>query len=589
MHIAPAVRLVWRSAPRLMVGSVVVVALQAVMPLVPLYLVRLIVNAIAERAEPGYVLVLVTFAGAATMASMALRSAAAYLREAQAHHLSDYVQNLIHAKSLELDLEYYEGPQFFDKLHRAQEEAPYRPAAVVESLMVLLRASLLLVGIAGILIYVLPWYAVAALAAASAPLGIARFAFSRREFRRRMQRTGSERHVLYLNWLLTGRIHAKELRIFGLSPLLAARSQREREALRTERLALAANRSISESVAYVVQTAAVFGVVAVVALQAVYGTATLGDLVMLLQAVQRGQTTMSELLGGANGLYESNLFLATVFEFLGLGSTVHDSEQPQPMPGRLQHGLELREVSFSYPNTNRLVLDHVTLSVAPGELVALVGDNGAGKSTLMKLVCRFYDPDSGAVTIDGLDLRTVLKQDWWQRITALFQDYSQYHYSVRENIWFGRSQDDPDQRAIEHAAEEARAAEFIERLHARYETPLGRFLQEGVELSGGQWKRLAMARTFYRNSALAILDEPTSGLDPDSEASLLSGLRAWSQDRSVLLVTHRVAAARIADRIYVMRAGRIVESGNHDELCAQGGIYARMYHLQLNQIQGLPS
>ena len=589
MHLAPAVRLVWRSSPRLMVASLAVVALQAVLPLVPLYLVRLIVNAVADGAEPSYVLALVAGAGGATGLSMALRGVSSYVREAQALTLSDFVQSLIHEKSLEVDLGYYEGAEFYDKLHRAQEEAPYRPGEVVESLMVLLRSALALLGIVGILVYVLPWYGVPVLAAASGPLGLARFLYSRREFRRRMRRTGAERGVLYLNWLLTSRHHAKELRLFGLSSLLSTRSEARRNELRAERLNLAGWRSAAEVAAYVVQTAVVFGVVAWVALQAVRAQVTLGDLVMLLQAVQRGQSLMGELLAGANGLYESNLFLATVFEFLGLGPTVPDPSSPVAAPQELRRGLALAGVSFTYPNTNREVLSDVSLTVAPGETVALVGDNGAGKTTLMKLVCRLYDPTAGSISVDGVDLRALRKHDWWSRVTALFQDHSQYHYPVWENVWFGRTVSEPDQARIEGAAAEACAAEFIERLPEGYNTPLGRFLEEGIELSGGQWKKLALARTFYRDGLLAILDEPTSGIDPESEARLLEHLRGWAHNKSVLLVTHRIAAARLADRIYVMRGGSIVESGSHDELSARDGLYARMYQIQLNQIQGRPA
>ncbi len=591
VHLVPAIRLVWDSASRLMVVSTVVVVLQAVLPLVPLYLVRSIVNAIADRAELSYVLALVGIAAIASMLTMALRSAAAYLREAQAHSLSDHVQSLIHRKSLELDLEYYDRPRYFDTLHRAQEEAPSRPAAVVDNIMGLLRTTISLVGIIVLIAYVLPWYAVTALMAASVPLGIVRSLASRRQFRWRMRRTASERSVVYLNWLLTGRPHAKELRLYGLSPLLAQRSEASRAELRREQLSLAAQRSRGEVMAHAVQTAAVFVAVGVVAAQAIRGAATVGDLVMFLQAVQRGQMLMGELLAGANNLYESNLFLSTVFEFLGLGPTVTAPCEPASVPSDAEARLEVRDVAFTYPGTDKPVLENVSLSVGPGEVVALVGDNGAGKTTLMKLICRFYDPTSGALSLDGVNLRAVPKQEWWSQITALFQDHAQYLYSVHENIWFGHPTQEPDPEGIHegvhHAAERAGAAEFIRALPEGYRTMLGRFLTEGAELSGGQWKKLALARTFYRDRRFAILDEPTSGLDPETEARLLRDLRPWAQNKSVLLVTHRIAAARIADRIYVMRGGRITEHGSHDELCSLNGTYAAMYRTQLNQMQGV--
>ncbi len=621
-HLLQALSLVWQSAPGVTLLSMCVVTAQALVPLVPLYVVRLIVNTITEGVTsfPGSnawlettgarVLGLIAIAAGATIVSMILKSAALYVREMQAHTLGDFIQSRIHAKSIDVPLTYYERPAFFDALHRAQEEAPFRPTQVVDELMLLLRTGLSLAGIAVILIAVLPWYGLPALLVASLPLVLARVLHSRRHYRWRMRRTSAERHVVYLNWLLTGREHAKELRLFGLGRLLARRSAEKRNELRGERLALAAARSKGEAIAYSLQTLVVFAVVAVVALAALRGETTLGDFVLLLQAVQKGQALASELSGAVNGLYESNLFLATVFEFLRLptddgaantrtpadepesgaatstrstrGSNAHNAARVRPAP------LTLRDVSFSYPGTDRLVLDRVSLSMGPGELVALVGDNGAGKSTLMKLACGFYEPDRGTIRYGDTPLSGIPKDLWWNSITALFQDYAQYHYTAEENLWFGRSDRPPDRTALDAAADSACAGSFIASLPSGWKTQLGRFLEEGIEPSGGQWKKLALARTFYRDSSFAILDEPTSGLDPDSEARLLATIRLWAEHRSVLLVTHRAAAARMADRIYVMRDGRITEEGTHEELCARGGLYETMYRMQLNQLQGVP-
>ncbi|MFW6288972.1 MAG: ABC transporter ATP-binding protein [Spirochaetota bacterium] len=457
---------------------------------------------------------------------------------------------------------------------------------VVGQLMGVMRSAISMVGVLALVASVLPWYALAALVVASGPLGLVRTISSRREFSLRMRRTMAERGVLYLNWLLTGRMHAKELRIFGLSSLLRERSAQKRDELRRERLALRIRVSSAEVLAYVVQTAAVFVVVGIVTVDALRGEASIGDLVLLIQAVQRGQNLMSELLLAVNGLYESNLFLKTVFEFLGLKPVVVDPESPRPVPSPITQGIEIRDVSFRYPNSDHQILDKVSLSVRAGEVVALVGDNGAGKTTLLKLVCRFYDPLTGSVSVDGIDLRELAKEEWWAQVTALFQDYAQYHYTVWENIWFGRAQDEPDWDRIRRAAKAARSEQFIEAFENGYRTPLGRFLEEGAGPSGGQWKKLALARTFYRDSPVAILDEPTSSLDPETEAELLGELREWARARSVLLVTHRIAAARTADRIYVMRDGRIEEHGSHDELVGRNGYYARMYRMQRDQLEG---
>ena len=612
-HLLEAVLLVWKSAPALTLLSLMVVTAQAIVPLIPLYVVRLLVNTIADTAAIGNVetapggstagfasrvFVLIAVAAGATIASVVLKSIAMYVREMQAYTLGDYIQSRIHAKSLDVSLAYYERPAFFDALHRAQEEAPFRPTQVVDELMLLLRTMLSLAGIAVILVVILPWYGLPALIAASLPLGLVRVHYSRRHYRWRMQRTSAERHVVYLNWLLTGREHAKELRLFGLGRLLARRSTEKRDELRRERLSLAGLRSKGEAGTYSIQTIVVFALVAVVAVRAMRGETTLGDLVLLLQAVQKSQTLVSELLGAVNGLYESNLFLGTVFHFLRLPTGSRTASPIAETPAAFEttsaailnrpHPLSIRDVSFSYPGTGRLVLDRVSLSVDPGELVVLVGDNGAGKSTLMKLVCGFYEPDGGTIRYGDTPLPEIPREAWWHTITALFQDYAQYHYTAEDNLWFGRSDRPIDRTRLDAAARSACASEFVASLPHGWQTPLGRFLVEGVEPSGGQWKKLALARTFYRDSPIALLDEPTSGLDPDSEARLITTIRTWARNRAVLLVTHRAAAARIADRIYVMRDGRIIEEGTHDQLCTDGGVYETMYRTQLGQLQGAP-
>lgn len=588
LNLVRAVRLVRQSGPWLMVLSVAVMVLQGIVPVVPIYIVKLIVDAVTEGAPHSAVYPLVLVAGAAIVLGALLQAVSGYIREAQSQSLSDHVQSLIHAKSLELDLSFYEGPDFFDKLHRAQEEAPHRPAQVIDNLMNIFRAAVSVVGIMAVLLYALPWYTVLILALSALPPAVVRLVSSNRMFSWRMKRTPAERHVYYLNWLLTGRPHAKELRLFGLGRFLSDRSRWWRQTLRRERLGLIARRAGGEFIASGVQAAVVVGLLGYFAVQSIRSATALGNLVLFFQAVQKGQQVLAELLRGAAQLYETNLFLANAFDFLNLKPGLKPGTNPLPTvpaAGGNGRGLELEHVSFSYPGTKRVVLSDVSMIARPGELIAILGDNGAGKSTLIKLLCRFYDPDNGVIRVNGHDLRTLEDGALSGKMAVLFQDHAQYFYSARENIQFGNLSRGNDESGMTQAAELARAHEFISRLPRGYDTVLGRWLEEGAELSGGQWKKVALARTLFRDAPFVLLDEPTAGLDPESEAQFIDGLRDLAAGRLLVLVSHKIASAVRADRIYVMREGSVIEQGSHGELLSLGGYYAGLYRTQLRQIQ----
>ena len=590
LHLISAVKLVWKSNAALTVVTASMMVLQGVLPIIPLYVVKLIVDAIQAGSELNRVIVLVAVAGGAMLLSSALQAFSGYFRQAQSRSLSDYVQGRIHDKSLQLGMTYYEGPDFFDKLHRAQEEAPFRPGQVIDNLMVLLRSGITIAGIVGVLVYALPWWTVPALVGSALPLGAVRFVISRRFFKWEIERTPDERRVYYLNWLLTDRASANEVRTFALGELFKRRSAELRRTLRQEFLALLRQQSYLELFASALQTLAVVALLGYLAYDGVRGAASLGNVVLFFQSVQRGQQVLAEILRGVGQLYETNLFLSTVFEFFSLEPDVKfpspSSDRPDHVTADIADGVTVENLTFHYPNNDRLVVDDVTLSMRKGEIVALVGDNGAGKTTLIKLLCRFYDPVSGRIAIDGRDIREFTEPELRAMTSVLFQDVGCYHYSARENIWFGDVSATCDEKRLLESAETALAHEFLAELDNGYDTRLGRWIEEGAELSGGQWKRVAIARAVYRDAPLVILDEPTAGVDPDSEARFVDSLRAIARDRCLLLVSHRIPPIRQADRTYVMQEGRIIEQGSHDELIATNGYYATMFLTQMRQMQG---
>jgi ATP-binding cassette subfamily B protein len=324
----------------------------------------------------------------------------------------------------------------------------------------------------------------------------------------------------------------------------------------------------------------VFGSFAFILYRASHGALTVGDVVMYYQAFQRGQDFLKEILSGLAGLYEDHLFLASLYEFLDIDRRVVEPAIPKPVPRPIRSGIVFDGVSFQYPGAPRKVLQDVTLTIRPGEHVALVGANGSGKTTLVKLLCRLYDPTGGSITVDGIDLREFESTALRREMAAVFQDWAAYHVTARDNIWFGDPRPECDSARIRRAAQDSGADEVISRLSNGYETVLGRWFENGEEVSMGEWQKIALARAFVRDTQIVVLDEPTSFLDVEAEYEVFNRFRQLAAGRSTILISHRLSTVRMADRIYVLEDGRIAESGTHDDLVRRGGVYARLFETQ---------
>jgi ATP-binding cassette subfamily B protein len=324
----------------------------------------------------------------------------------------------------------------------------------------------------------------------------------------------------------------------------------------------------------------VYGGYALAAWLVIAGRITLGDLVMIYGAFQRGMAAIQEVSSALAGLYDDSLFLSNYQEFMELRPRVTAPPEPVPVPRPFRVALTLEHVAFAYPHTGRRVLDGVTLTVRPGEVAALVGENGAGKTTLVKLICRLYDPDAGTVTLDGIDLRRFRPEELRREIGVIFQDFARYALTVRENVRLGDPRLAVDDPRIAEALGQAGAGGITDRLDGGLDALLGCQFEGGTELSAGQWQKIALARAFLRDSRLVVLDEPTSSLDPVAEHELFAAFRRLLQGRAAILISHRFSTVRMADTIHVLAGGRIVESGSHDALMSAGGLYARMFELQ---------
>lgn len=584
-YVPGTLALVWNAASRLTIIWIILLIAQGLLPIATVYLTRDLVNAIVAAMRAGGssaefrpVVVYGAWLAAVMLATELLRNLTTWVRTAQSELVRDHIASLVQKKSVAVDLAFYDSPDFYDHLHRARLEASYRPVALIESLGNLMQSGITLVAMAGVLIPYGPLLPLA-LAISTLPAFYVVLRSSRERHLWQQKTTKDERRSWYYEWLLTTGENAAEIRLFGLGGHFREAYDKLRRRLRGERLLLARRQLFSEIGAGAVALVATAGAIAWMLWRAVRGLISLGDIALFYQAFNQGLGFARSLLLNLGQLYENSLYLGNVFEFLGLEATVVERVACIPFPRVITSGIHFRDVSFRYPETQAFALRDFNLSIKPGQFVAIVGPNGAGKSTLLKLLCRFYDPEAGTIEIDGVSVRDISLRELRESISVLFQSPVHYNATAAENIEYG------DLRvmatgAVREAAKAAGAQGVIQRLPMGYETPLGRQFLDGAELSFGEWQRLALARSFFRDAPILVLDEPTSAMDPWAEIAWSERLRGFAQGRIVLMITHRFTTAMFADVIHVISEGQVVESGTHDQLLAADGRYAEGWATQ---------
>lgn len=583
LRVDRAIKLVWQASPGWTLSNSALQVIQGILPLAALYLMKLIVDAVTfsinapDKSQAfKHIILLIIIAGGLALLNALCQLLANIASEAMSLTVTDHVFDILHAKSVEADLEYYENPQYFDTLHRAQQEGPYRPTSIVNDLVRLAQNSVTLLAMTGLLLS-LHWGVACVLFLAVLPGIFVRITYANKMYHFHQERTKTERQALYINWVLTGDIHAKEIRLFGLGDLLIERFSKLHTKLRHEKLVIGKQRSTADFLAQASATIAVFASFGFIAYRTVHGSISLGDMVMYFQAFQRGLSSMRDLLGSMANLYEDNLFLSNFFEFVNLKPKVKEPADPQPVPQPLQKGIIFENVSFHYPASKRKVLENITFAIAPGETVALVGRNGCGKTTLAKLLCRLYDPDHGIITLDNIDLKQFKIKALRSNISVLFQDFAKYYLTAKENIWFGNVNRPLEEENVTAAAKQAGVHELIENLPRKYDTVLGKWFEGGEELSRGEWQKIALGRTFLRKSQIILLDEPASSLDPRAEHEIFCKFKELTHDKTSLFISHRLSTVKMADRIIVMDKGKIVESGTYDELMQKKGSFVYLF------------
>jgi ATP-binding cassette, subfamily B, bacterial len=491
--------------------------------------------------------------------------------------LAQRVNESILEKALTLDLAHFEDSEFYDKMSQARSQASSRPLSLITRTFGLCQSALTLITFSGLLWRFSGW-AVVVLIVAAIPAFIAETRFSEHAFRLFRWRSPETRQQHYLETLLAREDYAKEVQLYQLGDMLLQRYRNIFNMLYEADRNLTIKKGIWGYLLGLLSTIAFYGAYAWIIIEAIAGVITLGEMTMYLVVFRQGQSTFSSALTSIGGMYEDNLYLANLYEFL---------DQPMPQSqgritqGIVKDGIRFENVSFSYPGSDRPVLNNISLHLPLGEKLAIVGENGSGKTTLIKLLTNLYAPTSGKILLDGVDLR-----DWdidvlRRRIGVIFQNFVQYQFTVGENVGVGDVEHLDDRQEWQIAATKGMATPFIDTLPEKFDTQLGKWFKGGQELSGGQWQKIALARAFMRSDAdILILDEPTAAMDAEAEMNIFNHFRSLTQDRMVVLISHRFSTVRMADKIVVMANGEIIEQGSHEQLLKAEGRYAHLFSLQ---------
>ena len=581
--------LLWQAAPFLTLVLAAMTLVQALVPAGIAWIAKLIIDGVAHAAATGdlasradiarYVAIELGL----VVAQMGLGRTAQLVRVGIGQSLKRDLAKDVLDKALELEVKHFEDSKLYDKMQNARREADVRPLHLVTEAFSIAQSTITLASYAFLLWSLAPW-SLAVLLLASVPSFIAEVRFAASGYRLLSWRAPEHRRLNYLEWILTRDGTVKEVKLFGLGPHVLGRYFELFDKVALEDRKLAQKKALWGTLLGLVSVAAFYACYAWVAGTAASGSISLGDMTLYLAVFRQGQGAFAAILTAIGSIYEDALFMSNLFSYLdteALGERARVAP-PRTLPRGAGHALKLEHVSFTYPGTTRVVLEDISLDVQPGEKIALVGENGSGKTTLVKLLLRLYEPTSGSITYGGVDIRDLDVADLRSRFSAVFQDFVRYQLPVKENVGVGDVAHLADMERIERAAVKGGAVAVVDKLDDKWEAMLGGWFEDGQELSGGQWQKLALARAFMREDAeVLILDEPSAAIDARAEAELFERLRTLAADKIAFLISHRFSTVRMADRIAVLDAGKIVELGSHDELVATSdGLYAQLFALQ---------
>src|SRR5579859_4284710 len=578
--------LVWEANPGLTLALAVLNLAQGGLPAARVWVSKLLVDAVVAAVTTGsgtaalpQVLFLVAMQFAIGAAANILSTIGNICQQLLQEQVANRIQLLVMRQANRLDLIFFERPQFYDLLQTVQREAAFRPVQMVQTAFMLIRQILTFVSLLALLVN-LEWFIAAAALLSPIPAFVSSARYGWQGYQMMRWQSPLRRMMGYLTNLMTTDTYNKEVKLFTVGDFFIDRFAKLFQRYYAETRALVIRRYLAGA-AWSMLTVLTSGLTFFyVAFRTLGGSISVGGLTLYVQAASGVSQAFSGVLSGLQSMYENQLYLKTLFELLDFEPLVRAPELPAPIRRPMQEGIEFRNVGYTYEGKDKPALDNVSFHIAKGETVAIVGHNGAGKTTLVKLVARLYDPQAGQVLIDGRDVREYDPDELRGEFGVLFQDYVSYQFSARENIGIGRVERLDDTPAIAEAASKSGAAGVIEALPEGYDTVLGKWFDGGVNLSGGEWQKVALGRAFMREAQILILDEPSAALDARAEFELFTRLRQLAAGRTAIFISHRFSTVRQADRILVFEQGALIESGTHEELLLLGGRYAELFNLQ---------
>jgi ATP-binding cassette subfamily B protein len=580
----PAVlKIVWDSGPAVVIFGLVSRLFSSILPVVLLWITKLIIDGIVHAVSTHqpvsgrfWWLVAAEF-GLAVLTSILLR-AIDYSDSLLADKYTRHVSTQVMSHAADLDLIAYEDPVFYDRLERARVQATDR-LGMIQAIGRLVQQAITTVTLSISIMLFSPWLMLLLVAGVvPAFIGESHFAFL--GYAKNFRQTPIRRQLDYLRVLAGSKEAAKELKLFGLKDFLRDRFTHLSDEIYTENVALSRRKLVAGALLSVIGTMGYYSAYVFVIWRTVQGALTIGTLTFLAGAIQQASSNIQQIFSTLAGIADQALFLTDLLAFFDMKATIRSQPNALPAPRPIQRGFEFRNVSFHYPGSSRLVLNRLNFHLHPGERVALIGENGQGKTTIVKLITRLYDPSEGQILLDGIDLREYDLDDLHREMGVIFQDFMRYEMTARENIAIGLVDEINNLELLRAAAGKSMADDVIGRLPQNYEQMLGRRFEQGVDLSGGEWQKVALARAYLRDAQLLILDEPTAALDAPSEFEVFRRFSELTTGKTALFISHRFSTVRMADRIVVLDNGRIIEEGNHNQLASLGGRYAEMFEMQ---------
>jgi ATP-binding cassette subfamily B protein len=581
-NVPPVLRILWESSSRAVSWGVLLRLVVASLPFGIAKVAQYIINGIAavlrhEALPTHFWHWVIAEVVLNTLLGLMMR-AVDYTDSLLANSYTQYVSVRVMEQAAMLDLTTYENPVFYDRMERARVQATDR-LVMIQQMGRLFQQIITTLIFSAALAWASPWLVLLlALGVLPSFLGETHYAFL--GYAKNFRQTPTKRQMDYLRQVAGSREGAKEVKLFGLSGFFTDRFQTLANQIYVEDVKLSRSKLIVGGLLGIIGTMGYYGAYIYVIWRTIQGGYDIGQFTFLTTAIQQASSNLQQVFSTASGIADQALFLTDLVAFFDMKPTVVSKPDGVPAPRPIQIGFEFRNVSFTYPGTSRTVLKNFSFTLRPGERVALIGENGQGKTTIVKLITRLYDPTEGQILLDGKDLRDYALEDLHREIGVIFQDFMRYELTALENIGVGRIDHTNQQDEIELAAHKSLADTVVNRLEKGYEQLLGRRFEGGVELSGGEWQKIALARAYLRDAQLLILDEPTAALDARSELEVFERFAELTQGKMALLISHRFSTVRMADRIVVLSEGRLIEEGNHESLIDAGGLYAEMFEMQ---------